>query len=306
MAHSYTTDGMSVGRAAKAAWLQLRSLMRQSLHLPDQVRSRLSALESFRKSVETLTGLSLADLDVLEIGHGQTQFAAAYVASLGNRVVGIDLDAVPNGVFDLPGYLETLRANGLLRAAKSWTRDVIGLNRRMRREFIRQRGLCSWPKYRTVRADASNTPFSDCNFDFVYSFYVLEHVAEPAAVLEEVARLLRPGGGFWFRFPHFCHYNALHDLRWITQASSAPRPWAHLLEAERHTVRQGAFVNTLRVNDWRQLFDRVFPDAVCQMVPVKSEKLLTALGDIRRQGQLSEFTDEELLTNDLIYTWRKR
>ena len=306
MAHSYTTNGMGVGKAASSAWLQLRSLMRQSRQLPDRVRSSLSALESFRESVESLTGLSLTDLDVLEIGHGQTQFAAAYVASLGNRVVGIDLDAVPNGVFDLAGYIQTLRANGLLRAAKSWTRDVIGFNRGMRREFIRQRGLRSWPRYRTVVADASDTGFPDCNFDFVYSFYVLEHVAEPAVVLQEVSRLLRPGGGFWFRFPHFGHYNALHDLRWITQASSTPRPWAHLLEAERHTVRQGAFVNTLRVHDWRQLFDKVFPDAVCQIVPVKSEKFSTALAEIRREGKLSEFSDEELLTNDLIYAWRKR
>lgn len=306
MAHSYTTDGIGVGKAAKSAWLQLRSLMRQRLQLPKQVSSGLSALESFHESVESLTGLSLTDLDILEIGHGQTQFAAAYVASLGNRVVGIDLDAVPTGVFDLPGYLQTLRANGLLRAAKSWTRDVIGFNRAMRREFIHQRGLSAWPKYRTVVADASDTRFPDCNFDFVYSFYVLEHVADPAAVLREVSRLLRPGGGFWFRFPHFGHYNALHDLRWITQASNAPRPWAHLLEAERHTVRQGAFVNTLRVHDWQQLFDKFFPDAVCQTVPVKSEKLLSALGEIRSEGKLSDFSDEELLTNDLIYAWRKR
>jgi SAM-dependent methyltransferase len=306
MPHSYTTDGMGASKAANSAWLQLRSLMRQSLQLPTQVRSSLSALDSFRESVESHTGLSLINLDVLEIGHGQTQFAAAYVSSLGNRVVGIDLDAVPDGVFDLAGYLQTLRANGFLRAAKSWTRDVIGLNRRMRREFVRQRGLRSWPRYRTVVADASDTRFPDCNFDFVYSFYVLEHVAEPAAVLREVSRILRPGGGFWFRFPHFGHYNALHDLRWITQAANTPRPWAHLLEAERHTVRQGAFVNTLRIHDWRQLFDRFFPDAVCQTVPVKNEKLSTALHEIRGEGKLSDFSDEELLTNDLIYSWRKR
>jgi hypothetical protein len=54
------------------------------------------------------------------------------------------------------------------------------------------------------------------------------------------------------------------------------------------------------------LFDRVFPDAVCQTVPVKSEKLSTALREIRGEGKLSEFSDEELLTNDLIYAWRKR
>lgn len=45
-------------------------------------------------------------------------------------------------------------------------------------------------------ATAERLPFSDGEFDFVWIFDVLEHVDDPDQVLREVARVLRPGGGF--------------------------------------------------------------------------------------------------------------
>ncbi len=45
---------------------------------------------------------------------------------------------------------------------------------------------------------AEHIPFEDASFDFVYANQVIEHVADPAASFAEVARVLRPGGAFWF------------------------------------------------------------------------------------------------------------
>jgi ubiquinone/menaquinone biosynthesis C-methylase UbiE len=45
-----------------------------------------------------------------------------------------------------------------------------------------------------VRGDAHALPVADGTFDLAYARYLLEHVARPAAVLEEVRRVLRPGG----------------------------------------------------------------------------------------------------------------
>lgn len=45
-----------------------------------------------------------------------------------------------------------------------------------------------------VQGDASRMPFPDCSFDRVHGSWVLEHIAEPAAVLREVRRVLRPSG----------------------------------------------------------------------------------------------------------------
>jgi len=49
-------------------------------------------------------------------------------------------------------------------------------------------------------------PYGDETFDLVYSCNVLEHLREPAAVLREVRRVLRPGGMFLGKTPNRYHY----------------------------------------------------------------------------------------------------
>ena len=46
------------------------------------------------------------------------------------------------------------------------------------------------------RADARYLPFEDESFDYVYSHGVLHHCDEPAKVVREIFRVLRPGGRF--------------------------------------------------------------------------------------------------------------
>jgi ubiquinone/menaquinone biosynthesis C-methylase UbiE len=50
-------------------------------------------------------------------------------------------------------------------------------------------------------AVAEKLPFDDGEFDFVWIFDVLEHVDDPEQVLREVARVLKPGGGFHIVLP---------------------------------------------------------------------------------------------------------
>lgn len=50
-------------------------------------------------------------------------------------------------------------------------------------------------RWRAVLADAARgLPFADAAFDIVLCEQVLEHLDDPAAVLRDVARVLRPGG----------------------------------------------------------------------------------------------------------------
>jgi SAM-dependent methyltransferase len=51
------------------------------------------------------------------------------------------------------------------------------------------------------QATAERLPFADGEIDFVWIFDVLEHVQSPEAVLGEVFRVLRPGGGFHIVLP---------------------------------------------------------------------------------------------------------
>lgn len=54
---------------------------------------------------------------------------------------------------------------------------------------------------KVVTAFADRLPFSDCQFDFVFSNSVVEHIANIEGVLKEVARVLRPSGRFLFTVP---------------------------------------------------------------------------------------------------------
>ncbi len=47
-------------------------------------------------------------------------------------------------------------------------------------------------------ADAYALPFADASFDIVCAMDLLEHVDDPARVIAEAARVLRPGGRFFF------------------------------------------------------------------------------------------------------------
>lgn len=54
-----------------------------------------------------------------------------------------------------------------------------------------------------VVGTVGNLPFSDGVFDAILSTQVLEHVAEPSAMLAEVARVLRPGGRLILSAPQY-------------------------------------------------------------------------------------------------------
>jgi len=45
-----------------------------------------------------------------------------------------------------------------------------------------------------VRGDAAHLPFEDASFDRVHASWLLEHVPDPAAVVREARRVLKPGG----------------------------------------------------------------------------------------------------------------
>ncbi len=49
-----------------------------------------------------------------------------------------------------------------------------------------------------VHADANHLPFPDAHFDAVCSLDFLEHVEDPARAIREIARVLKPGGLFFF------------------------------------------------------------------------------------------------------------
>jgi ubiquinone/menaquinone biosynthesis C-methylase UbiE len=65
---------------------------------------------------------------------------------------------------------------------------------------------------RIVVAEGEALPFANASFDIVYSSNVIEHCNDPARVLSEAIRVLRPGGFFHFEMPNFTSYFEGHYL----------------------------------------------------------------------------------------------
>ena len=68
-------------------------------------------------------------------------------------------------------------------------------------------------------------PFPGDTFDTCVSNYVVEHVADPRAHLDEIFRVLKPGGVYVFRAPNFFHY--------VSIVSHLTPHWFHQLVANR-------------------------------------------------------------------------
>lgn len=122
--------------------------------------------------------------------------------------------------------------------------------------------------------DALRLPFDDASFDVVCAMDFLEHVEDPAAVVAEVARVLRPGGTFFF---HTFNRNPLawlviiKGVEWFVK--NTPRHM-HVLrlfikprELEHMCVAHGLYFRVLHGSEpvvlswafWRMLLTRVVP-----------------------------------------------
>jgi 2-polyprenyl-3-methyl-5-hydroxy-6-metoxy-1,4-benzoquinol methylase len=69
--------------------------------------------------------------------------------------------------------------------------------------------------------DASGIPFEDHSFDVIWAGDVLEHLFDPISMLEEVSRILKPGGKALISTPNDMHsYSRLRQCKHHTVMSS--------------------------------------------------------------------------------------
>jgi SAM-dependent methyltransferase len=78
-------------------------------------------------------------------------------------------------------------------------------------------------------ADATKLPFADGSFDYVYSHGVLHHIENPRQAVEEIFRVLKPGGRFNVHVYALWSYITLtcvlkHGTRWKLWVENSQDP----------------------------------------------------------------------------------
>jgi ubiquinone/menaquinone biosynthesis C-methylase UbiE len=111
---------------------------------------------------------------ILEIGSGYGITLISWTKNFGLDVTGVE----PEG----EGFADTIQVS----------RQLCELN-----------GV---PPDRVVVSEGETLPFPDASFDIVYSSNAIEHCQDPAKVLREAIRVLKPGGILHAEAPNFTSY----------------------------------------------------------------------------------------------------
>ncbi len=289
----------------------LMARMREGLHLyrqhardiPEQVRITISRLRQLEALVLEHTGMTVAKQRVLEIGPGQKLRQMIYFACH-NDVTGVDLDVIPTGLRPGP-YFTMLRKNGVIRTGKTVTRKLLGLDSQFTAELLRQLEVSRTPRLDIRQMDATKLAFPDRTFGFVFSASVFEHLPEPAKVLDEVVRVLRPGGSVCIALHLYTSDNGIHDPRIFSGNREGIPLWAHLRPAHAHKASPNTYLNKLRLGAWETLLREKMPTVRLERMQYAKDYFLEEAAKIRDGGELADYSDEELVTVDLVAIWKK-
>ncbi|TFV58288.1 methyltransferase domain-containing protein [Mycobacterium sp. PS03-16] len=246
-------------------------------------------------------GMSLRGLEILEVGAGQQLLRLKYF-SRNNNVTALDYDIIVQG-FDPAAYMRVFRSNGPKRTLKTVLRKLAGIDRSYWSELEKHIGRVRSP-LNVVQGDAHAMPWPDSSFDFIYSFSVFEHVNDPAKCLDEVIRVLKPGGVFCISTHMYTSDSGAHDPRSFLPRHADLAPWAHLRPAHQNSVKPNAYCNAWRNGQWEDLFQERCP-GVSLRNNRSPEWLVPELAKLRSAGELAEYSDDELLTCDLWALWQK-
>jgi SAM-dependent methyltransferase len=297
---SYVAIGLGpLDRLAEARNLYLK----HTQNVAQNVHNMLEEARQHSAKMESLLGASISELRMLDIGPGQHLVQLAYF-SAENEVAGIDLDVVIEQM-NLSGFVQMVRRNGWMRSVKTAVRKIARIDNKVRAELMSQLGIRAMPELRVLQMDASKLTFPDNYFDVVYSRGAFEHISDPGAVISEIRRALKPGGVMFVSLHLFTADTGCHDTRiFINRRGDLPF-WAHLRPEYEHDVRSNSYLNRLRLADWVNVFQSEMPGCEVAATMDAPDTLRDELRSLRLQGQLADYSDEELLTAAVEATWRK-
>jgi SAM-dependent methyltransferase len=216
---------------------------------------------------------------VLDLANGQLRPQYSILRMQGCRVYGIDRvnqakPALQNNAYKIARWLYTRN----LRSKDSCADDAL---------------ICG---------DVSMLPFRGKSFDVVTSVAAFEHFLEVEMVLDEVDRVMRPGGLVWvlvhlFSSPSGGHNVSLSEIPLRTLPRGVD-PWDHLRQ------RRLSFhvpLNQWRKHEYLREFEKRFEVLKQYCAMREGEHLLTPI----IESELSEFTRDELTCGAYVIVARK-
>jgi len=101
-------------------------------------------------------------------------------------------------------------------------------------------------------AMGENLPFPNAYFDFVFSSTVLEHTEDPALVIEEAIRVLKPGGRLQFVYPNYgAFFEGHYAIPWIPYLNHLLGTlWVRLWGRDPEFLNTLKFTNYFRTRKW--------------------------------------------------------
>lgn len=136
-------------------------------------------------------------------------------------------------------------------------------------------------------------PFASETIDLVCSFNVLEHTADPAKVLAEAVRVLKPGGYLYFSFPNYgSWWEGHYAILWLPHI---PKAFARIYV--RLWGRNPQFLNHLQLIDYRQLMG--------YLGPLRSQVQILDVGQNVWADRLRTAAFSEWAQLDKLKTWVK-
>lgn len=298
MFKSYTSNTPLTTKTLEARRLYQWHLTNANERVTQTIRT-MNALED---TLRVRYGLALEGLSVLDIGTGQQQIQSAWLARK-NHVTGIDLDVVAVGWSPLI-YLNMWRTNGAHRTVKTLARKLLGLDAMYRRALRRELGTDAINPP-VLQMDVTSMRFPSNHFGFVYCSSVLQCVPDVSSALRQMNRVLAPGGVGYFTVQLYTSETGSLDPRLYSGDRSAIPYWAHLRPDHLRQVSGNAWLNRLRLAEWRRCINECLSGAVIELGQPRAHELTPIAQALQQSGALQEYTLEELITHEIRVSWCK-